>query len=214
VGSTPDMRPLYLRRGDYSKLVAMIMEREGELWSSPPDQFTSQGEFEEFLGAMKSAAVLEMWLQERQEDEIAEAWGIAPGDLRSLAETGEWLVSALSEMCPLFDHPHRTPIRKIAVRLHHGVRDELLALLELKGVGRVRARALYRAGYTGLAALRRANPHELARVPTIGPTLARSVLAQVGVDAGELPDGEPQPSERPQRTISDFRRASEMRDGK
>jgi len=211
VGSTPDMRHLYLRRGDYSRLVSMAMEREGELWTSPPDQFTSQGEYEEFLGSLKSASVLEMWVQERTDDEIAEEWSVAPGDLRNMADTGEWLVSALSEMCRFFDHPHSTPIRKLAIRLRNGVREDLLPLLELQGVGRVRARALFRAGYTGLAALRRANPRELAGVPAVGPVLARSILKQLGVDAGEIPEKENDNYDRPQRTISDFRRASEIR---
>ncbi len=60
--------------------------------------------------------------------------------------------------------------------------------MSLRGVGRVRARALFQRGLRTLRDIQRADPNELARIPTIGPTLARKLKEQVGqaVDVREI----------------------------
>ncbi|MHA1826985.1 MAG: helix-hairpin-helix domain-containing protein, partial [Candidatus Heimdallarchaeota archaeon] len=55
----------------------------------------------------------------------------------------------------------------------------LVPLVKLKGIGRVRARILYNNGYKTLAAIRKAEPRELARLPTIGPEIVRSIKEQL-----------------------------------
>ncbi|MEM4383142.1 MAG: helix-hairpin-helix domain-containing protein, partial [Candidatus Caldarchaeum sp.] len=67
----------------------------------------------------------------------------------------------------------------LSERVEHGVRPELLPLVALKGVGRVRARNLYNAGYRTIEDLRRASAEELAQVPSIGPRIAASIKSQV-----------------------------------
>ena len=54
-----------------------------------------------------------------------------------------------------------------------------MELVRLKGVGRVRARALYAAGFTDLAKVAAAREEDLARVPHLGPGLAQSIKRQV-----------------------------------
>jgi helicase len=53
-------------------------------------------------------------------------------------------------------------------------------LVSLEGIGRVRARALYNAGYRTLDDLRRASIEELMRVPTIGGRISKKIKEQVG----------------------------------
>jgi helicase len=67
----------------------------------------------------------------------------------------------------------------LSERLAHGVRPELLQLTSLEGVGRVRARNLYNAGYRTLEDLRRASVEELAMVHTIGPKTAELIKKQL-----------------------------------
>jgi helicase len=60
------------------------------------------------------------------------------------------------------------------------VKEELLPLISLKGIGRVRARALYTADFKTLDDLKRASPKDLHRIPLIGPEIIRSIKEQVG----------------------------------
>ncbi len=66
---------------------------------------------------------------------------------------------------------------QLSLRIHYGASQDLLALLELKGIGRVRARKLHQAGITGIDKLRSADPVHVARL--IGPKIAEKVRAQL-----------------------------------
>jgi len=60
------------------------------------------------------------------------------------------------------------------------VRKELIQLARLEGVGRVRARILYNAGYKTVDDLRLASIDKLMALPMIGPKLAKKIKDQVG----------------------------------
>jgi helicase len=69
------------------------------------------------------------------------------------------------------------------LRETYGVKEELLPLVELRGVGRVRGRALFSRGYKTLRDLQKAEAGDIARIPSIGPAVARKIKEQLG--AGE-----------------------------
>jgi replicative superfamily II helicase len=54
-----------------------------------------------------------------------------------------------------------------------------LDLASLEGVGRVRARILYKHGYHNLAELKPATADQLASIKTIGKSLAHSIVEQI-----------------------------------
>ena len=69
-------------------------------------------------------------------------------------------------------------LRKVERRIHYGVRGELLPLVELKGIGRARARKLFDASITSLAEVKKLPAQDLARI--LGPKTAESVKRQLG----------------------------------
>jgi helicase len=71
--------------------------------------------------------------------------------------------------------------RVLGRRIKHGVKEELLELVNLKGIGRVRARMLFNAGFRTIADLRASKPSQLISIPTIGREVAKSFYEQVGV---------------------------------
>ena len=71
-------------------------------------------------------------------------------------------------------------IRELHIRISHGIRKELVPLVKLRGIGRVRARLLFNSGFKTIASLRKAEPKELSKVPAIGSEIARSIKEQVG----------------------------------
>jgi helicase len=65
------------------------------------------------------------------------------------------------------------------LRVHYGIKEELLGLASLEGVGRVRARMLFKHGYHTLADLKAATASHLASIKTIGKSLAESIVHQI-----------------------------------
>jgi len=74
--------------------------------------------------------------------------------------------------------------------------DDLIELLMIPSVGRVKARAIYSAGFHTLQDISKASADELQKVPGISIFMAKSIVDFVGVmlgsqDSGSSKDGEP-----------------------
>jgi len=132
--------------------------------------------------------------------------GIGPGDIRSRVEKAEWLMYAMTEIARLFNPPAEKRMRPMMTRLRYGVKSELIELVSLKGVGRVRARSLFDAGIRNTADLMYVDVGKLAALPKIGPALARSLKEHVGSPPEEmpLPEDAPVPAEVKQSRLSEF----------
>ena len=177
---TPDMGLLHLRQNDYSDIELFYLDHAEELLTPIPDPQREPYKFEGLLAELKTAQMIQMWMDEVREDDIHEQFGIGAGDIRRLADTAEWLLYAAHELASLFKaRPALAPIIKLHERVRHGVREELLELVQLRGIGRVRGRSLFGAGYRKLADIKRASEQELSRVPYVGPEIARSIKRQV-----------------------------------
>jgi len=199
--STPDMIPFFPRRSDHEMLGFIMKDRDGDFLVD--DDEGSQS----FMGQVKTAAVLEQWINEVHERTICERFDVYPGDLRNKADTARWLVYAMGELARIFNKDLSRELVRLSDRLEHGIREELLDLMAVKGVGRVRARHLFNAGYRKVKDLRKATPDELSRVPGIGRKLATEIIVLAGGHAeplgGEEDEGPPSPPEG-QSSLGDF----------
>lgn len=181
--STPDMGVLYLRRRDYSDLAPFAESHAGEFLTSIPDEELEPEEFEYFLAEVKTARMLQAWIGEVPEDHIHERFGVGAGDIRRNVDTAEWLLYAAHELSKLFKvKPTYAPLQRLRKRIRYGIKEELLELVGLRGIGRVRARSLFNAGYRKLEDLKRASLRELSRVEHIGPETAKSIKKQTAGD--------------------------------
>ncbi len=173
---TNDMAPLFRPKGrrDEENVEAFIADHEEEFLVPIPE--LDSFEYERFLAEVKTLMVLQAWVNELSEDDIMAEYGVQPGDLYRLVMNAEWLLYASLELCKVFRWLHLlTPLRKMQLRVRHGVREELLPLVRLPGVGRARARALYEAGYRVPADLKTASLEEIARVPGVGIETAKKI---------------------------------------
>ncbi len=177
--TTPDMPKLYLRRGDYAWVEQKIEEAE---FAFPIE------DYDFFLAEVKTAALLDDWIAERTEEEVTKKFGIGPGDVRRMTDQAEWLLYSMAELGRIFNKKKVRALTRLTTRVQYGVKEELLELISLRGVGRVRGRALHQRGFKTLRDLQKANPNDLARIATIGPTLAMKIKEQVGapVDVREV----------------------------
>jgi helicase len=137
--------------------------------------------YEEFLAEVKSALVLKEWIDEASEDKILKDYGVEPGDLFRMIETADWLLYATYELAELFEYKNLlNPIENLRIRVQKGVKPELIPLVRLEGIGRIRARSLYNAGFKTIEDLRKASLTELINVPLIGLKLGKKIKEQIG----------------------------------
>ncbi|MEM2099485.1 MAG: helix-hairpin-helix domain-containing protein, partial [Candidatus Bathyarchaeia archaeon] len=65
-------------------------------------------------------------------------------------------------------------------RIAKGVKKELLPIVRLEGIGRVRGRIIYNAGYKTIEDIKHVPIENLTNLPLIGPKLAKKIKEQVG----------------------------------
>ncbi len=184
ISRTPDIAPkLYPRRGEDEMLDLFAKEHRDEFMCEVPEYYgdTNGITYEEFLSEVKCARVLYEWVNETSEDGILQVHKVEPGDILRMVDTSRWLLHATHELAELFGHKDLLKSTyELQVRCAKGVKTELVPLVELEGIGRVRARALFNAGYTTIDELKRASVTDLMTVPLIGPSLAKKIKEQVG----------------------------------
>jgi helicase len=174
----PKLRPY---SGEIDNLALFVDEHREEFMLEVPDEWTDRIAYEEFLGEAKLSWVLKAWIEETTEDETIEKFQVQPGDLYRLITTARWLLYASHELTSLLGHKDLLhPLAELMERTEKGVKAELMPLVRLEGIGRVRARILYNSGLKTLTDLKRAPLEKLTSLPLIGPKLAKKIKEQVG----------------------------------
>lgn len=92
--------------------------------------------------AFSTALMLRDWMEEVREPEIVKKYSSTPGALYSKITNADWLIYSATEIAKILKKPQHSLI-ETRVRLRYGIKEELLDLVRLEQIGRVRARALY-----------------------------------------------------------------------
>ncbi len=166
---TPDMYNLFASKTELQKYKRKAESLRADLFFDFPHD---RGELEEFLRAFKTALLLQDWIEEVPEDEITDKFGIGPGDIYNKVETAQWLLHAAAEIARMYNKQKEEKLAELTERVKNGIKEDLFELVELDGVGRVRARSLYNSGYESPEEVRKARPEELRELSGIGGTLA------------------------------------------
>lgn len=173
---TPDMMVLKLRQKDIDEMISLFYDWQDKLLISESERFPTT----EILAELKSAFLLVSWIDEESEDKIAEDFGVGPGDIRTMVELADWLLYSAGELCKIFIMKEVAKIiSKLRVRISYGVKEELLELVTLKNIGRIRARSLYDGGYRTRKDIKKATIEELSAIKNIGTTVAMDIKSQV-----------------------------------
>ena len=183
VAHTPDMGPIlrpYQREMD--KLAIYTEDHKKELLIEIPDQWSDHIGYAEFLGEVKTAMVLNNWIEELPEEKIIERFNAQPGDLYRTIETAKWLLHAINELSPVVAKKRDVSelSQELVERVSKGIKRELLPIVALEGVGRVRGRIIFNAGYQTIEDLKHAPIEDITNLPSVGPRLAKRIKEQVG----------------------------------
>lgn len=100
VCTTPEMRSSYLRGRDRAAAYRFAERHEAEFITAL-DGF--EGDFDAWLGAVKTVRIVADWIDGVGEDDITERHGIGPGDLRMTVDRAEWLVGAAATLAEFED---------------------------------------------------------------------------------------------------------------
>jgi helicase len=177
IARTSDMMHLSVRKSDFEEMLEIFNVHAEGLLLSDEDKYPS----EDMLSEIKTASVLMQWIMETTEDRIVSHFGIGPGDLHTLVDLTDWLLYSAAEIGKIFDL--KDAVKSLSLlrpRVIYGVRNELLELVSLRGIGRVRARNLFDRGYKRLKDVEAASAKELSAVPNIGKSLAEDIKRQAG----------------------------------
>ena len=170
ISSSPDFYPkLPLRKKDYEELSLLIQGRRSELLYQISEYDCS-----------RSFWALCEWIEETGDKVLSDSMGVEPGDMFRIKELSEWLAYSLYEVAKLLRRVDLLPeLYNLRIRIRYGVKEELLPLVALEGIGRVRARALYSAGLTDVNKIAKAPQAKLAAIPKIGPAVAEKLKDQL-----------------------------------
>jgi helicase len=173
-------RKFYLRKNDYSPIFEfidrhtenLIME---EVWGKESRNFP------EFAKEIKLTMILRDWISEIHEKDISDRYNIGVGDLHRIVDNAKWLFRAIQQIAKLdpFSSEYSKSFQNLYYRITHGIRDSLVPLVKLKGIGRVKARKLYSGGFTSIEKIKSASIEELTTIPLIGVQLAANIQKQL-----------------------------------
>ena len=183
VCSTPDVRSLYLRSSD-TWVAEKAEKKRGVFLLDPP--VASNDEYEWFLSDLKTASLIEDWIEEVFEDRIITKYNVGPGDIHNIVEMTHWLLHAAREFARMYNFDCVSELSDLLLRVQYGCKKELLNLVSLKGIGRIRGRSLFNEGFKTINDLRGVPLNRIAEVKTIGEGVAKSIKSQIGEsDKGE-----------------------------
>ena len=205
IASTPDVLGMYPKKADRDMLCSVYDTYKDEFLIDTPED--TDYDFEYFLSDLKTACMVRDWIQEKEEDAMITALGIGPGDIRARVDSMEWLTYAMIEIAVLFRPEMVKRLRRLLTRVRYGVREELIELVSLRGVGRARARTLYDNGIRTKKDIAEADFYTLANLPRIGNALAKSLKLQTDSFSG-VPEKQPEP---PKTQIAETEQSSGKR---
>ncbi len=187
ISNSLEMRPMSnVRSSEVADTEQVVLHRNRHLMQEIPEVYDL--EYEDFLKSIKTALMLESWINEAPEDYILSKFNTAPGELYNKLKIIDWLVYSVHELGLLSGYKDiLQSLRKLRVRLKYGIKSELIPLVRLKGIGRVRGRRLYRSGLDSLEKLKNVPMEKLIQI--VGIKVAQEIKNQMGVTEQNIQDG-------------------------
>jgi helicase len=124
----------------------------------------------------RSLLAMHAWINESSEIFLSDNFGIESGDMYRMVETSDWLIHALYEIAKLEKKDEiLNEIEALRSRVTYGIKNELVDLVRVKGIGRVRARILFKNGIKTTENLIEIPAEKLAKIDKIGPIIAENI---------------------------------------
>ena len=158
-----------LRQKDY-EIASLMIENNSSQLLEPISEYDCS----------RSLLALQSWITESTELSLSDSLGIESGDMHRMTEKANWLSYCLREISKHVDREDLLQeLGDLRNRIVYGIQEELLDLVRVKGIGRVRARILFKHGIKSLDDLRKIPVNKLAEIDKIGSTIADNIKAEL-----------------------------------
>jgi helicase len=92
------------------------------------------------------------WINEASEEDLLEKYNTTPGQLQDIINKATWIIHCILELSKIkkINLKIYKKYLDLELRLKYGVKEEILELVHLKNIGKIRARRLYVSGITSI----------------------------------------------------------------
>ena len=158
---------------EFHPLFSVGSKKEAELWNElqlkknllPVDVDREMFSDADLPQKFNATLLLNEWISETSDESIAKNFNVQPGILHGKLQISDWLTYCMFELSKLLElEQHFSPLHKIRKRLKYGVKEELIMLTELRGIGRVRARRLFNAGIRTIGDVKNVDIEDLKKI--------------------------------------------------
>jgi len=178
-----ELRPLLrVKSREVDDFVEKMSIKAEYLLTPIPEMFDDN--YEEFLNTIKTTEFFIEWLDEKDEEYLLEKYDVRPGELHAKKDRADWLLYSSEELSKLLKMQILVKhIAKLRFRLKYGAREELIPLLQLKNVGRVRARKMFDNRIRDISDVKKIDLTTLSQL--LGKTVALDIKKQVGQELSD-----------------------------
>ncbi|MDG1553047.1 MAG: hypothetical protein P8Q87_05900, partial [Candidatus Poseidonia sp.] len=186
--TTPDFNSLWAKTAD--------MEANSPVWlkanSTEEELLVDPGYAEAMLSNVKSAWMVEEWTEEATIRDLESRLDVSPGDVHHRVDLMGWLLAGAQHVLMADDvfsdeHMHIISeiVQQISVlqqRVRHGCKPDLLQLVNIRHVGRQRAREMASLGLrqpNDVAAMSSKTKNALLSLRGWGPMLLDKIIVEV-----------------------------------
>ena len=180
VSSTLEMRPqLKAKTKDDEAINEFLLKYENYFLEKEPSMF--EPDYDEYLSYVKTAMFMNDWLEEKDEEYLLESYDIRPGEINNKLAVADWLLYSSEELARMLHFQELLKeVKKTRFRLKYGIKEELIPLVRLKNIGRVRARILFNNRIKDISDIKKADLSALKHL--IGEKVALDIKSQVDED--------------------------------
>lgn len=170
ISSSEEFFPKFsLRNKDFETMGTLIEHRSTELI-----EYISE------YDCSRSLLALHAWINESSEIHLSDNLGIESGDMHRMVEMADWLLYCLYELAKLVERGDLLEeISLLRKRIAYGIKEELVELTQIRGIGRIRARKLFDHGIKTIEDLHDIPLSRLAEIDKIGPSIADNIKSQL-----------------------------------
>jgi helicase len=171
------MRPLLsIRSKEWDDIQDILLRHEDKMLMDEPSLY--EDDYDEFMKSVKTALFFQDWINEHNEDALLEHYGIRPGEIRIKLSLADWLLYGMEELTRIMEFRDLLKdVSRLRYRVKYGVKEELMTLVRLKGIGRVRARMLFRNGIRDIKGLKNVDIGKLRQL--VGNKTAENIKKEL-----------------------------------
>lgn len=170
ITNSEDFFPKFsLRNKDYETVGTLLENNVSELIENISEYDCS-----------RSLLAMHSWINESSEISLSDNLGIESGDMHRMTDNADWLAYSLYELAKLEKRDNLLDeLSVLRQRITYGIKEELVELVKIRGIGRIRARTLYKNGIKNLHDLSEISLDNLAKIEKIGLSVAENIKTQL-----------------------------------